>query len=57
MIHICLFARIRLKDELCNVIDLIQHVFKVMGFEDFTTQLSFRDDNTEKYGGDIAFGK
>ena len=44
----------QLKDELCNVIDLIQYVFKVMGFEDFTTQLSFRDENTEKYGGDIA---
>ncbi len=43
----------QLKSELCNVIDLIQYVFKVMGFEDFTTQLSFRDDNTEKYGGDI----
>lgn len=43
----------QLKEELCNVIDLIQYVFKVMGFEDFTTQLSFRDDNKEKYGGDI----
>ena len=44
----------QLKEELCNVIDLIQYVFKVMGFEDFTTQLSFRDDNKEKYGGDIS---
>lgn len=44
----------QLKNELCNVIDLIQYVFKVMGFEDFTTQLSFRDDNAEKYGGDIS---
>jgi len=43
----------QLRDELCNVIDLIQYVFKVMGFEDFTTQLSFRDNNEEKYGGDI----
>jgi threonyl-tRNA synthetase len=42
----------QLKDELCNVIDLIQHVFTVMGFKDFTTQLSFRDSNDEKYGGD-----
>lgn len=42
----------QLKDELCNVIDLIQYVFTVMGFKDFTTQLSFRDDNEEKYGGD-----
>ncbi len=44
----------QLKDELCNVIDLIQYVFKIMGFADFTTQLSFRDDNKEKYGGDIS---
>jgi threonyl-tRNA synthetase len=44
----------QLKDELCAVIDLIQHVFKVMGFADFTTQLSFRDENAEKYGGDIS---
>ena len=43
----------QLKDELCNVIDLIQYVFTVMGFKDFTTQLSFRDSNEEKYGGDI----
>jgi len=44
----------QLKDELCSVIDLIQHVFSTMGFEDFTTQLSFRDQNAEKYGGDIS---
>jgi len=44
----------QLKDELCSVIDLIQYVFKVMGFEDFSTQLSFRDDNAEKYGGEIS---
>src|SRR5690606_16600156 len=44
----------QLKDELCAVIDLIQFVFSTMGFRDFTTQLSFRDDNAEKYGGDIA---
>jgi len=42
----------QLKDELCAVIELIQHVFTVMGFKDFTTQLSFRDSNDEKYGGD-----
>ena len=44
----------QLKDELCDVIDLIKYVFTTLGFEDFTTQLSFRDDNEEKYGGDIA---
>lgn len=43
----------QLLDEVCNVIDLIQIVFKQMGFEDFFTQLSFRDDNVDKYGGDI----
>lgn len=43
----------QLKDELCSVIDLIKLVFNTMGFSDFTTQLSFRDDNSEKYGGDI----
>ncbi len=25
-----------------------------MGFKEFTTQLSFRDDNVEKYGGDLS---
>ncbi|MEW5844479.1 MAG: threonine--tRNA ligase [Bacteroidota bacterium] len=43
----------QLKDEVCNVIELIQVVFTTMGFKEFTTQLSFRDDNVEKYGGDI----
>lgn len=43
----------QLKEEVCNVIELIQVVFNQMGFKDFTTQLSFRDDNAEKYGGDI----
>lgn len=44
----------QLKDEMCKVIELIQVVFAQMGFKDFTTQLSFRDDNLEKYGGDIT---
>ncbi len=44
----------QLKEELCNVIDLIQYVFQTMGFKDFTTQLSFRDENEDKYGGDIS---
>ncbi|GAB4296789.1 MAG: threonine--tRNA ligase [Ignavibacteriaceae bacterium] len=44
----------QLKDEICNVIELIQVVFSTMGFKDFTTQLSFRDENEEKYGGDIS---
>ncbi len=42
----------QLKDELCDVIDLIQQVFVTLGFRDFRTRLSFRDPkNTEKYGG------
>ena len=44
----------QLKDEVCDVIDLIKIIFAQMGFKDFYTQLSFRDDNVEKYGGDIA---
>jgi len=43
----------QLKSELCNVIDLIQTVFRTMGFSDFSTRVSFRDDNAEKYGGAI----
>ena len=43
----------QLKDEVCKVIELIQVVFGQMGFKEFTTQLSFRDNNAEKYGGDI----
>jgi threonyl-tRNA synthetase len=42
----------QLKDELCEVIDLIQLVFQTLGFSDFKTRLSFRDpENKEKYGG------
>lgn len=44
----------QLKEEVCNVIELIQVVFNQMGFKEFTTQLSFRDDNVEKYGGDLS---
>ena len=44
----------QLKDEVCDVIDLIQTIFSQMGFTDFESQLSFRDENVEKYGGDIA---
>jgi threonyl-tRNA synthetase len=45
----------QLKDELCDVIDLIQLVFSTLGFKEFRTRLSFRDPkNTEKYGGEEA---
>ncbi len=43
----------QLKDEVCDVIELIQTVFSQMGFKDFETQLSFKDDNIDKYGGDM----
>jgi threonyl-tRNA synthetase len=43
----------QLKEEVCNVIDLIQTVFSQMGFSEFETQLSFKDDNVEKYGGNL----
>jgi threonyl-tRNA synthetase len=42
----------QLKDELCNVIDLIQTVFRTTGFTDFSTRVSFRDGNVGKYGGE-----
>jgi threonyl-tRNA synthetase len=42
----------QLRDELCDVIDLIQLVFRSLGFHEFKTRLSFRDPrNSEKYGG------
>ncbi len=42
----------QLKDELCEVIDLIQLVFNRLGFSDFKTRLSFRDPaDKAKYGG------
>ena len=45
----------QLKDELCDVIDLIQLVFNTLGFKDFKTRLSFRDPkNMEKFGGEDA---
>jgi threonyl-tRNA synthetase len=45
----------QLKAELCDVIELIQLVFRTLGFKDFKTRLSFRDPkNKEKYGGEDA---
>ncbi len=42
----------QLRSEVCDVIDLIQLVFRSLGFSDFKTRLSFRDPkNTAKYGG------
>ena len=43
----------QVKDEFKNVIDLVLYVFKALGFEEFTTQISLRDpDNKDKYIGD-----
>lgn len=42
----------QLKEEFLNVLDLTTGVFKKMGFEDFTAQISLRDpDKPEKYIG------
>lgn len=42
----------QLKHEIKEVIDLTNIVFKTFGM-DVTTRLSFRDDNPNKYGGDL----
>jgi threonyl-tRNA synthetase len=42
----------QLRDELCDVIDLIKLVFETLGFAEWKTRLSFRDPkNKEKYAG------
>lgn len=42
----------QLDQEFKDVIDLVLYVFKALGFEDFTAQVSLRDkENTEKYIG------
>lgn len=43
----------QLKEEIKSTVELTQFVFNTFGM-DVTTRLSFRDDNEEKYGGDIA---
>lgn len=43
----------QLKDEVKQVIKLTQHVFNTFNM-DVSTRLSFRDENADKYGGDIA---
>jgi len=42
----------QLKDELKNTVKLTQFVFETFGME-VSTRLSFRDDNSAKYGGEI----
>ena len=42
----------QLLDEFIKVIDLVLYVFKSLGFEEFTAQISLRDkENTDKYIG------
>ncbi|NTW10477.1 MAG: threonine--tRNA ligase [Chlorobiaceae bacterium] len=42
----------QLVDEICNAIDLTQHVFSTLGFSSVQTRLSLHDPaNREKYGG------
>ena len=44
----------QLDSEFKNVIDLVLYVFKSLGFEDFTAQVSIRDmENPDKYIGDV----
>ncbi len=49
----------QVKEEFIKVIDLVLYVFKALGFEDFTAQISLRDpENREKYiGTDEAWNK
>ena len=42
----------QVEDEFMKVIDLVQYVFKALGFDDYSAQISLRDpDNKEKYIG------
>ncbi|MCC9136111.1 threonine--tRNA ligase [Pontibacter silvestris] len=49
----------QVKDEFTKVIDLVLYVFKALGFDDYTAQISLRDpENKQKYiGGDEAWDK
>lgn len=43
----------QVKDEFIKVIDLVLHVFRSLGFENYTAQVSLRDpENKQKYIGD-----
>jgi threonyl-tRNA synthetase len=43
----------QVKEEFLKVIDLVLYVFKVLGFKDFTAQISLRDpEKSEKYIGE-----
>jgi threonyl-tRNA synthetase len=49
----------QVKEEFIKVIDLVLYVFKALGFDNYTAQISLRDpENKEKYiGGDEAWNK
>ena len=49
----------QVKEEFIKVIDLVLYVFKVLGFDDYTAQISLRDpENKQKYiGTDEAWEK
>lgn len=49
----------QVKEEFIKVIDLVLYVFKALGFDDYTAQISLRDpENPSKYiGGDEAWNK
>ncbi|KEO74037.1 threonine--tRNA ligase [Anditalea andensis] len=45
----------QVKEEFIKVIDLVLYVFKALGFQNYTAQISLRDpDNKEKYIGEDA---
>lgn len=41
----------QLEDEFIRVVELIQHIFKTMGFEDFRARLGTNDPNSDKFAG------
>ncbi len=41
----------QLEEEFIGVVDLIQYVFKTMGFDDFRARLGTNDPNSDKYAG------
>src|SRR5690554_180004 len=49
----------QVKEEFIKVIDLVLYVFKALGFDNYTAQVSLRDpENKQKYiGGDEAWNK
>lgn len=41
----------QLEEEFIGVVELIQHVFQTMGFDDFRARLGTNDPNSDKYAG------